>query len=214
MSIYFALVERISVFVMEKAETGHIPESLFTPYEQAGPTGPSRVIDERVRLHLKSYHPQRSPRIYSVKYPDQAADALDELFGDAPRPVTGSVETLESIDKGCKELSKTKIGVFAPPVSLPLPTPQHPYMNSFGDYTDEYWTSPEFVMVTQRIPEFLKQCGVTSISNATQGDLLAAQFEDFFALHYPDEWKQVNAMGPYGDALQAWHEDNENNVSE
>jgi hypothetical protein len=208
---------------MEGAE---VPEILHTPYEQAGPRGPMRVKDEDTwsnptpysqtglfRLNVKSHHPQKRSKLY-IHHPDTVADRIDELFGDKPRLVPITAETAKSIEDGCKEMSKTKIGVFAPPVSLKLETPKHPYLTELGDLLDAYWECPEFLMIRGRVPEFLKQAGVKSISNATHGNYLAAQFEDYIAENYPDEWKKVEAMSPYEDALQEWHEDHLNDSSE
>lgn len=180
-----------------------VPKPLLLPYAQTLPAGPMRLP-----MKLKTHHPKSTPkeRVVGLRITaESAADALEQfaakhLIGNRSPIFTQGGTALAAL----KELYE---GVAPDP-------PKHPYMNNFGDYTDEYWTSPEFLMISARVPEFLKHAGVTSISSATHGDHLAAQFEDYIALKYPDEWKKVEAMGPYGDALQAWHEDHQNDVSE
>jgi hypothetical protein len=168
-----------------------------TPYSQADP----------FRLNLKSHHPRKRPMLY-IHNPDTVDDMVDELFGDKPRLVPVTAETAKSIEDGCKEMSKTKIGVFPPPVSLKLEPPKHPWTNEFGDYSDGYWESVEFILVSKLVPGFLKEAEVTSISNATHGEYLAEQFEQHVKKYYPEDFKRVEAFsGVFGDALQAWHED-------
>ena len=179
-----------------------VPKPLLLPYAQTLPAGPMRLP-----MKLKTHHPKSTPKERVVGLSITAKSADDALKQISEHLTANPIAIYKTPAIAADALKELTGGV------RPIP-PKHPYLNEFGDLLNEYWECPEFLMIRKRVPEFLKQAGVTSISSGTHGDYLAAQFEDYIALKYPDEWKKVEAMGPYGDALQAWHEDHQNDVSE
>jgi hypothetical protein len=210
-SIYFSLEERQSVFDMENVDETVIPE-----YESAGPNGPWRDIPGHRRF--KSHNPRliiKDGMVGRYIIPERPTDALKQTTGVKKEREFLIYKDTTGRDAAYKELTDVDM-VYFDPTAPPEPLiPKHnPYLNEFGDYKDEYWTCDEFMMISKRVPEFLKQAGVSSISNATHGDHLAAQFEDYISLIYPEEWKKVKRISPYLDALQAWHEDHQNEDSE